>query len=56
VKLLEVLKERRRRRRERADRTLVAAKTTLHEPSSLSKDAERLRSESRRNTMLPPDL
>ncbi|HEX2504652.1 MAG TPA: hypothetical protein VHK22_00450 [Gaiellaceae bacterium] len=57
MRIIDALRERRRRRRERADRALVEARRQHHaESSSLRADAERVRNESRRNTMLPPDL
>jgi hypothetical protein len=57
MRLPRTLRERRRRRREKADRTLVAARIAKRgEQSTLSQDAEQLRSESRRNTMIPPEL
>jgi hypothetical protein len=57
MKIVDALRDRRRRRRERADRALVEARLERRaRASSLSADAERVRNESRRNTMLPPDL
>jgi hypothetical protein len=56
MRIIDALRERRRRRRVRADRALVEARRQHAESSSLRADAERVRNESRRNTMLPPDL
>ena len=55
MKILPALREWRRRRRERADQTLVAARLEERtEPSTLGEDAERIRLESRRNTPIIP--
>jgi hypothetical protein len=55
MKALESFRAWRRRRRERAEQTLVAARLAERpgEPD-LAEDAERLRLESRRNTPIPP--